>query len=275
MAQKEREEEKKELEEEIEEQLAQDLETGHVGELEEHIEDRMEEKQFLVCEKRSVFALLTLSAGMMGAYTFNLRGGVFCNAQTANVVLMAIAFGSQRWADGFYYLIPITAYLAGAFLSEILPSPVRRFGFLRWDTYLVAFEVVALFGIGFVPLSWPHHLVQVLVNFIASMQYNTFRQAEGIPMATTFCTNQLRQVGIGFAKAVRKGDRDGLHRALFFLGMLGCFFSGGVLSTVACHLIAAKAIWLNVIPLGIVLVRLVHADLTDEKHLLSRKPLGH
>ena len=234
-----------------------------------------ETKQYLVCERRSVFALLTFSAGMMGAYTFNLRGGVFCNAQTANVVLMAIAFGGGKWSQGCYYLIPITAYLAGAFLSEILPSPVRRLGFLRWDTYLVAFECLVLFSIGFIPLAWPHHLVQVPVNFIASMQYNTFRQAEGIPMATTFCTNQLRQVGIGFAKAVRKHDREGLSRALFFLGMLGCFFGGGVLSTLACRLVSAKAIWLNLIPLGIVLARLIHADLTDERELLSRKPRGH
>ena len=234
-----------------------------------------EKQKYLVCERRSVFALLTLRAGMMGAYTFNLRGGVFCNAQTANVVLIAIAFGAGNWSEGCYYLIPISAYLAGAFLSEILPSPVRRFGFLRWDTYLVAFECLALFAIGFIPLSWPHHLVQVLVNFIASMQYNTFRQAEGIPMATTFCTNQLRQVGVGFAKMLRKGDRDGLHRALFFLGMLGCFFAGGVLSTVASHLLFAKAIWLNLIPLGIVLVRLVRADLVEEKELLSQKPAGH
>ena len=172
--------------------------------------------EYLVCERRSVFALLTLSAGMMGAYTFNLRGGVFCNAQTANVVLMAIAFGAGDWVGGAYYLIPIGAYFLGAFLSEILPSPLRRFGFLRWDTYLVAFECLVLFSIGFIPLTWPDHLVQVLVNFIASMQYNTFRQAEGIPMATTFCTNQLRQVGIGFAKAVRKGDRAALRRALSF-----------------------------------------------------------
>lgn len=235
----------------------------------------MNEKKYLVCERRSVFALLTLSAGMMGAYTFNLRGGVFCNAQTANVVLMAIAFGKGNWPGGAYYLIPITAYLAGAFLSEILPSPVRRLGFLRWDTYLVAFEVAVLFLIGFIPLSWPHHVVQVLVNFIASMQYNTFRQAEGIPMATTFCTNQLRQVGIGFAKMVRKGDREALSRALFFLGMLGCFFAGGVASTVCCWLFSAKAIWLNLIPLGIVLVRLIRADLIEEKELLSQKPSGH
>ena len=175
-------------------------------------------------------------------YTFTLRGGVFCNAQTANVVLMAIALGQGRWGEGAYYLIPISAYLAGAFLSEILPSPVRRLGFLRWDTYLVAFECLALFAVGFIPLSWPHHLVQVLVNFIASMQYNTFRQAEGIPMATTFCTNQLRQVGIGFAKAVRKGDREGLRRALFFLGMLGCFFLGGAEQRVVSPLLALQLI---------------------------------
>ena len=48
-------------------------------------EELVEEKKYLVCERKSVFALLTVSAGMMGAYTFNLRGGVFCNAQTANV----------------------------------------------------------------------------------------------------------------------------------------------------------------------------------------------
>lgn len=57
-------------------------------------------KKYLVCERRSVFALLTLSAGMMGAYTFNLRGGVFCNAQTANVVLMAIGLRQRGVGPG-------------------------------------------------------------------------------------------------------------------------------------------------------------------------------
>ena len=89
----------------------------------------MEEKKYLVCEKRSVFALLTFSAGMMGAYTFNLRGGVFCNAQTANIVLMAIAFGKGDWLGGGYYLIPITAYLAGAFYLKFCLLPCGGSGF--------------------------------------------------------------------------------------------------------------------------------------------------
>ena len=235
-------------------------------------------KKYLVCERRSVFALLTLSAGMMGAYTFNLRGGVFCNAQTANVVLMAIAFGSGEWGQGCYYLIPITAYLAGAFLSEILPSPVRRFGFLRWDTYLVAFEFLALFSIGFIPLGWPHQLVQVLVNFIASMQYNTFRQAEGIPVATTFATNHIRQIGVGLAKELRHhrtGDRSHRPRLARHAEMLFFFAAGGVVGTVFCHLLVGRAIWITALPMAVIFGTLLHADLTTERALVERKPSGH
>ena len=112
------------------------------------------EKQiYLTCEKYYIFELLIFAAGMMGAYTFNLRGGVFCNAQTANVVLMALAFGKGEIANGVYYLIPISAYIAGAAISEILPRRVRKIHFLRWDTYLVGFEMLILFLIGFLPLS--------------------------------------------------------------------------------------------------------------------------
>ena len=233
------------------------------------------ETEYLECERHWVFWLLMFVAGFYGVYTFLLRGGVFCNAQTANFVLFAIELGNKSWYKAAYYFIPMTAYMAGAFVSEAVALRLTKVNFLRWETILVAIEIIFIIALGFVPDSAPYQISQVAINFICSMQYNTFRQAEGIPMATTFCTNQLRQVGVGFAKALRKRDREGLSRALFFLGMLGCFFAGGVLSTLACHLVFAKAIWLNLLPLGIVLVRLVHADLTEEKGLLSQKPAGH
>ena len=77
---------------------------------------------YLACEKRHTFFLLMLAAGWLGAFTYNLRGGVFCNAQTANFVLMAMALGKGQWAHGAYFLIPIGAYLAGAVLSECLKA---------------------------------------------------------------------------------------------------------------------------------------------------------
>ena len=48
------------------------------------------ETEYLECERHWVFWLLMFVAGFYGVYTFLLRGGVFCNAQTANFVLFAI-----------------------------------------------------------------------------------------------------------------------------------------------------------------------------------------
>ena len=234
-----------------------------------------EKPRYLTCERREIYALLMLSAGMMGAYTYNMRGGVFCNAQTANMVLMAVEFGHKDISGALYYLIPFTAYCLGSFISEALPSPVKKLGFLRWDTYLIAFEMLVFFSVGFIPLEVPDHVVQIIINFVAAMQYNTFRQMEGIPMATTFCTNHVRQVGIALAKIVRKRDMKAARRGLVHFCMLVAFLVGGVVLTAFCQILQEKAIWIAIIPTMIVFIALVRADLTSEHDMLDRKPSGH
>ena len=233
------------------------------------------DNKYLHCERRDVYALLMFSAGIVGAYTFMLRGGVFCNAQTANVVLMAIALGEGDVNKALYYIIPIGAYCAGAIISEALPKTVNKLRFLRWDTYLIAVEMAVLFAAGLIPLSYPNQTVQIMINFIASMQYNTFRRMEGIPMATTFCTNHIRQVGIAAVKYVKKKDRTAMNRGLAHLFMIGCFFAGGVLLSLIQAIFGAKSIWIALIPTGVVFVQLSHADLTTEHDKLNQKPWGH
>lgn len=241
----------------------------------QHTKDDITLSTYLACEKSWVFEMLMLTAGIMGAYTFVLRGGVFCNAQTANFVMMAVAFGEGSWEHGFYYLIPITAYCSGALLSELLPNPIKKFGLLRWDTYLIGFEIIVLFIMGCLPLSVPDQIVQVSINFIASMQYNTFRQAEGIPMATTFCTNHVRQVGVGIAKYIQKRDKAALLKGFTHFKMIIFFFIGGVAVTALCHIIKEKAIWLALVPMTIIFITLVYADLVSERDKLQEKPHGH
>ena len=65
-----------------------------------------------------IFAILMGVGGFYGAFTYTIRGGVFCNAQTANFVLFAMALGDGLWKKALYYLIPMSAYFLGAFLSE-------------------------------------------------------------------------------------------------------------------------------------------------------------
>ena len=75
------------------------------------------DKYYLTCERAWVYQILMGVAGFFGAYTYLLRGNVFCNAQTGNLVLMGMALGERKWVEGFYYLIPITAYMLGSFMS--------------------------------------------------------------------------------------------------------------------------------------------------------------
>ncbi|SFQ45298.1 Uncharacterized membrane protein YoaK, UPF0700 family [Lachnospiraceae bacterium XBB1006] len=233
------------------------------------------EVEYLECEKTWVYDLLTIAAGWFGAYTFMQRGGVFCNAQTANVVLFAMALGKEDWKTAVYLLLPISAYFLGAFVSEYLGKSVKRFHFLRWDTVLVGIEVGLVVFLGCLPAKAPDQICQVILNFMCSMQFNTFRQVQGVPAATTFVTNHIRQVGHFLAKYVRHKEQAYAIRLKVHTQLIVCFIIGAVTSTVACRFFSYRAIWGSALLLLLVFIGLVHADRSYEKNLLMKVPHGH
>lgn len=235
------------------------------------------EAGYLACESWPVYLLMMLAGGFFGAFTYSIRGGVFCNAQTGNFVLLAMALGNGNWRHALYYLIPISAYCLGAFVSEAAERRTVRFRHIRWETALVFFEMLAAAFLGFLPESAPVQITQVLINFICSMQYNTFRQARGIPMATTFCTNHIRQAGVSLYGLASGDGRREVHarKLLAHLGMLAAFTAGGVAAAFLCVRFLGRAIWFAEIPLGIVLAGLLRADLGRERGRLGQIPHGY
>lgn len=234
-----------------------------------------QQTDYLECEKPWVYWLLIMAAGWFGGYTFIQRGGVFCNAQTANIVLFGIALGQRNWQHAAFLLIPITAYFAGAFFSELLGKTVKRFRFLRWDTMLIGIEVLVVFVLGLLPARVPDQICQIALNFICSMQFNTFRQVEGIPAATTFVTNHIREVGSNLAKYLRHRDEKS-GRKVRVHGLLIVFFAlGAVLSAICCGFMHYRAIWGSGVILLIIFFRLAHADRSYERTQLDQVPHGH
>lgn len=212
-------------------------------------------------EQWRTFVLLIFVGGFFGAFTYSVRGGVFCNAQTANFVLSAMALGNGRWHEFLYYFIPMTAYFMGALISESAPVYVKRHMCIRWETLFLIIDMAAVIFLGLLPESVPHRISQVTVNFIASMQYNTFRQTCGIPMATTFCTNHLRQVGIMASRALIFRDRECVRRMLSHCKMLIAFVLGGMTAAVLCRYFLGKAILFTLLPLGYLFIGLFQEDM--------------
>ena len=192
-------------------------------------------------------------------------------------MLLGIALGTRSWTSALYYVIPISAYALGAFISELIPDDVKHRFHIRWETILVAVEIVFVAVLGALPASTPVQVFQVSINFIASMQYNTFRNSEGVPMATTFATNHVRQLGIGLAKELHRRHGDTSHRRVLkrHFSMVLFFLAGKVLGAVACIFLGRRAVWVAALPYAIVFAAFLHADLTSEKEWLEHDPAGH
>ena len=62
--------------------------------------------------------ILALSAGCQDAYTYVMRGKIFANAQTGNIIMMSQCIVLGDWHDVLRYALPIVAFGAGIFFTE-------------------------------------------------------------------------------------------------------------------------------------------------------------
>lgn len=188
--------------------------------------------------------LLTLTNGFMDAHTYYVRGGVFANVQTGNVIFLAIDMSERKITAAMAHVWPILAFLVGVALAAHIKSGrvERHLAYpLRWT---MAVQVVALTIIGFVPVTVAHNYVTVPIAFLAAMQMALFRNIGDLaylPVATT--GSLMRFVETGYDGFIEK--RAPSRRACGIYGTLIVGFTGGALiGAFASREWGAHAIWL-------------------------------
>jgi uncharacterized membrane protein YoaK (UPF0700 family) len=187
--------------------------------------------------------LLTLSNGFMDAHTFVVRGGVFANVQTGNVIFAAIDSAEGKFGAAMAHVWPILAFTVGVTLaSHIKSGRVERFVSypLRWT---MAVQVVVLVIIGFVPVSVAHNYVTVPIAFMAAMQIGLFRNIGDLaylPVATT--GNLMRFLESGYDGIVDKTP-GALRSSGIYGALIVAFAAGAVLGAVASDAWGAHAVW--------------------------------
>jgi uncharacterized membrane protein YoaK (UPF0700 family) len=207
--------------------------------------------------------LLTLTNGFMDAHTYYVRGGVFANVQTGNVIFFAIDASERKVGAALAHVWPILAFMVGvALASHIKSGRVERFvpHPLRWT---MTVQVAALVVIGFIPVTVAHTYVTVPIAFLAAVQMGLFRNVGDLaylPVATT--GNLMRFIESGYDGLVEKAAPSrpaaGIYGALIL-----AFASGALIGAFASRAWGAHAIWLAA---GILAVTLV-LFIVDERVL--------
>ena len=138
-----------------------------------------------------VMILLNLSGGTQDACSYFLRGHVFANAQTGNIVLMGCYLISEDLRDSIRYFLPVAFFALGVLMACLIHSRFRRTGRLHWRHLVLTMEIILLFIVGFIPghLNW---LANGLTSFACAMQVQSFRTVRGSAYASTMCIGNLR-----------------------------------------------------------------------------------
>lgn len=194
-------------------------------------------------EKFKIAAMLTIVGGFLDAYTYILRGGVFANAQTGNMVLFSVNLARGNWVDSTYFLIPIFAFGAGVFITNILSKKFSNKQFWNFERLILSSEIIILLIVGFLPLSVPHGIVNVIISFICSIQFNAFRKVRNMPYASIMCTGNLRS---GIDKLIfyfTTKDRHTLKNAFHYFGVIAFFILGAITGTLTTKLLSTYSIW--------------------------------
>lgn len=189
-------------------------------------------------------ALLSFSGGLQDAYTYNVRGRVFANAQTGNVVLMSQSFMQGEIARGLHYMGPLAAFALGIFIAERIENRYKDSKSFHWRQIIILIEMIVLAVVGVMSskLDIPANM---LVSFACAMQVQTFRTVRGYGYASTMCIGNLRSGTESFSQYLRSKNKDTLFKSLHFFGIILFFAIGAGFGGVVSSMFGIRTIWIS------------------------------
>lgn len=203
--------------------------------------DSEEIREKRIAESFPLAIALAIVGGFLDAYTYLMRGGVFANAETGNMVLLGVRFFQGEYAKAGTYLVPILAFALGVWASEEIRTVVARRGALGWWQSVLGVEIGVMALVAFLPEDL-NMLANSLVAFISAVQMESFRKVEGNPFVSTMCTGNLRSGTEQLFLCWHKRDKSAGRNAGYYYGILAAFIVGAGLGVPTCGILGLRAI---------------------------------
>ena len=136
-----------------------------------------------------VLFFITIAGGFQDAYSYLMRGKVFANAQTGNIVLLFKNIVDLNFKASISYLIPVIAFAFGVYVAVRFEYAIEK-KILHWRQYIVAFEIIIMIIVALIPENL-NNLANALLSFSCAMQVYSFKKIYGLNFATTMCIGIL------------------------------------------------------------------------------------
>jgi len=206
--------------------------------LTDNTQHRQEDK---VYDNVIVGIYLSFLGGFLDAYSYLLKGGVFANAQTGNLIFLFISLANQNFHKCIKYIIPIIMFALGILISELLKQNKGLTNYHRVIAALL-FEAEVIAVIGFTGTYFQHDVINCIISFTAAVQVAIFDKVDGNPMATTMITGNLKNSMINLSKYIYTSDRKYFTSVVTYFFIIVSFGVGVVIGFVTIKLYHEKSI---------------------------------
>ena len=187
-------------------------------------------------------AILAVSGGLMDAYTYNCRGGVFANAETGNIVILGQRLIGKDFSGALKYFLPVCAFAVGIFAAEIFRHRYKNLRRIHWRQCMLLVELAILFIVGLMPDA-QNYTANMLVAFSAAVQVQTFRKVDGFTFASTMCTGNLRSGTDALSVYFCERKPGQLKKALEYYAIIIFFALGAGTGSLIAEVLGLHTIW--------------------------------
>ncbi len=211
-------------------------------------------------------AFLSLSGGFQDAYTYILRGKVFANAQTGNIVLLSQSICERNWSLSVHYLIPLIFFALGVAVAELIHQSYRNARRVHWRQLVVITEIILLFFVGFIPDTY-NLIANAIVSFSCAMQVQSFRKVNGYAFSSTMCIGNIRSAMESLVAYKTTHNTDTIKKAGCYFGIIILFGTGAAIGGRLISILGMHTIWVSCVLLFINFsLMFIHDEIEPETH---------
>ncbi|MBR4122247.1 MAG: DUF1275 domain-containing protein [Erysipelotrichaceae bacterium] len=194
--------------------------------------------------------LLSLTGGMLDAYTYVQRGGVFANAQTGNMVKLGILLAQGKSEGCIAALIPIISFVCGSMLASVLGEVSDAHNLKIRHRGVLILEMITIVIVSFLPHTEAADTVtNILIPFVCAMQSTTFSKFAGQAISMTVFTGNLSKAAGSVCRGILKKDLREMRHGLFYYVVICLFIFGGFVETKMAVYLGNAAVLITLLPL--------------------------
>lgn len=199
---------------------------------------------------------LTLSGGLQDTYSYLVRGEVFANAQTGNIVLMSINFFKGEYVNVIKYFLPVLTFSVGIYTAEKIQARFKHVKNLHWRQIILLVEIFLLFLVAYIPKNH-NNIANMLISFSCALQVLSFRKIEGFPFASTMCIGNIRNCCSALSIYFGNKSKAARRKAKFYFTIIFTFALGAGIGELLVNMFDIKLILLSCLLLFVSFVLMI------------------